>query len=166
MPARHHKALSKGGEHVFFALSGSQDGRHDAASSTPEYSDQLSHLLAQVGIDGPGIGKMELADRAAGERVRDQGGLIGPPAVDSGFAHCRPLRHLFDCEIGESSFGQNFETGAQNGKPRFLAARASRGTLAIPIHAIPVGRRPFAHAATLPYNQAQSFRIRYAEYRI
>src|SRR5579859_1012460 len=164
-PARPQEAVTKGGNQVFIALAGAENSGNNAALWAAEDLHQLPHLSAHVGVDRTGVGKTKLASGAAGKGVGDQCCLVGPPAVNGGFANRRVVGDVFNRETWEASFLKDFQRAAQDGQACLLAAGTPRRTLATAVRT--VGRRRLlAHNATLPYNRPQVFRIRYAEYRI
>ncbi len=162
--ARPQETFAEGLDQVLVTLAGGENGRDDSSATAAKNFDQLSHLLAHIGIYGSGIRKSEVASRAAGECVGNQGALVGPPAIDGGFADSGALSHLFNFEVGKSVLPEKIQSGAQDGLAGLLAAWTARRPLTV--CAVLCDQQPLAHAGNIPYNLAQVIRIRYGEYRI
>jgi len=81
-------------------------------------------------LNGAGIGELEFVLGAGEERVGDQGGLGGPPAVDGCLANIGVGGDGFDAQFGESAgLLEQFQSAAQDRLTRFLAAGRPGGRL-------------------------------------
>jgi hypothetical protein len=111
------------------------------------------HLLAHVGPDGAGVWKVEFAGRTAGERIRNEGSFVRPPAVDRCFANAGARGDGFNGQFGKTVLSQKFQRAAQDGRVSLLAAWAPRSALAAAFTAFGVSPGLLAHNPTLPYNR-------------
>src|ERR1039458_3637893 len=121
--ARPEEALAESGDEFAITLSSAEHGGNNTSAPAAKNLDDPAHLLAQVRVNGAGIGEVEVATGAAGESICDKRGFVRPPAVDSCLADAGMRRHGFDAELGKPVLSQELQGATQDGCASLLAAR-------------------------------------------
>jgi hypothetical protein len=76
-----------------------ENRRDNAPAPAAKDLDELAHLLAHIRVHGAGIREVKFPGRAAGEGIRDESSLVGPPAVNRCLPNIGVSRHIFDGQI-------------------------------------------------------------------
>lgn len=94
-------SVAEGGDEFRVGLASANEGAKDAPTRSAEDDRQALHLGANVFLDRASIGEAGFADNGGHERVGHKDGLVGPPAVDGGFADAGGSGHGLDGQLAK-----------------------------------------------------------------